>query len=170
MNQISAFGQVMLFLVGGLIAALGGMIVSKLLRPNRPNPEKLSTYECGEDPVGNSWIQFNMRFYVMALIFLIFDVEVIFLFPWALVYTHPDLLNADIAWTAFAFIEILFFSLILIVGLAWIWFQGDLGWVKPNPLITQSDSPIPDSAYQWVNNLYNSSKPVSQENKLPPQV
>lgn len=163
MNQIGSFGQVLLFIVGGLIMALAGMLVSRLLRPNRPNPEKLSTYECGEDAVGNSWVQFNMRFYVMALVFLIFDVEVIFLFPWAVVYTHPDLLAADQAWTLFAFIEVVFFTLILLTGLAWVWHKDDLGWVKPQPIIPETFSPIPASVYEQVNQQYNSARPVKSE-------
>ena len=158
MNQLSAFGQVVLFITGGLLLALAGMLLSSLIRPNRPNPEKLTTYECGEDTVGSAWVQFNMRFYVMALIFLIFDVEVIFLFPWAVVYTHPDLLAADKAWTAFAFIEIIFFTLILLAGLAWLWHKGDLGWVKPSPLVPHSPSGIPDEAYQNINHKFQGIK------------
>lgn len=69
----SDFGVILLFLIGGAVFILIGLGVSKLLRPNNPNPEKLSSYECGEEAVGSSWVQFNPRFYVIALIFIIFD-------------------------------------------------------------------------------------------------
>ena len=85
--------------------------------------EKLISYECGEIPEGSAWVTFNIRFYVIALIFLIFDVEIVFLFPWAVVYQELGLL---------AFIEAFLFVLILLVGFAYIWAKGDLDWVKMN--------------------------------------
>jgi len=93
------------------------------LRPaGTPLPEKYTTYECGEEPVGSAWIQFNIRFYVIALIFIIFDVEVVFLLPWAVVFRKLGM---------FAFVEGLIFLAILAVGLAYVWRKGDLAWVKP---------------------------------------
>ena len=85
--------------------------------------EKLSSYECGEIPEGSAWVTFKIRFYVIALIFLIFDVEIVFLFPWAVVYQELGLL---------AFIEAFIFVLILVVGFVYIWAKGDLDWVKMN--------------------------------------
>ena len=85
--------------------------------------DKLISYECGEIPEGSAWVQFNIRFYVIALIFLIFDVEIVFLFPWAVVYQELGLL---------AFIEAFIFVLILIVGFIYVWAKGDLDWVKMN--------------------------------------
>ena len=85
--------------------------------------DKLISYECGEIPEGSAWVQFNIRFYVIALIFLIFDVEIVFLFPWAVVYQELGLL---------AFIEAFIFVLILIVGFVYVWAKGDLDWVKMN--------------------------------------
>ncbi len=70
-----------------------GLFVAKLLRPHRPNAEKLATYECGEEAVGSSWVQFNPRFYVIALIFIIFDVELAFMFPWAVVFGRRELVE-----------------------------------------------------------------------------
>ncbi len=81
------------------------------------------SYECGEIPEGSAWVQFNIRFYVIALIFLIFDVEIVFLFPWAVVYQELGLL---------AFIEAFIFVLILVVGFVYVWAKGDLNWVKMN--------------------------------------
>ena len=85
--------------------------------------DKLIPYECGEIPEGSAWVQFNIRFYVIALIFLIFDVEIVFLFPWAVVYQELGLL---------AFIEAFIFILILIIGFVYVWAKGDLEWVKMN--------------------------------------
>ena len=83
--------------------------------------DKLESYECGELPEGSAWVKFNIRFYVIALIFLIFDVEIAFLFPWAVVYQELGLL---------AFIEAFLFVFILLVGFAYVWAKGDLDWVK----------------------------------------
>ena len=85
--------------------------------------DKLISYECGEIPEGSAWVQFNIRFYVIALIFLIFDVEIVFLFPWAVVYQELGLL---------AFIEAFIFVIILVVGFVYVWAKGDLDWVKMN--------------------------------------
>lgn len=85
--------------------------------------DKLISYECGEIPEGSAWVKFNIRFYVIALVFLIFDVEIVFLFPWAVVFQELGLL---------AFIEAFIFVLILVVGFAYVWVKGDLDWVKMN--------------------------------------
>jgi len=95
--------------------------VSKLLRPHKPSKEKCTTYECGMDPIGDSWIQFNIRFYVVALIFLVFEIEAVFMFPWAVVYDSLGL---------FGLVEMAVFIGILLVGLAYVWGKGDLEWVK----------------------------------------
>jgi NADH-quinone oxidoreductase subunit A len=124
--MLTEFGRVLLFLILGVIFVAGGLITSRLLRPSRPYPSKLSTYECGETPIGDTRIRFNIRFYVVALIFLIFDVEVVFLFPWATVFE-------DLGW--FAFIEMMVFLTILFVGYAYVWRKGDLDWDKPSPNI-----------------------------------
>jgi NADH-quinone oxidoreductase subunit A len=107
--------------VGLLAFALG---LSRLVQPRDQSPAKLTTYECGEPPVGDAWIQFNIRFYVMALVFVIFDVEVVFLFPWAVVFQKLGL---------FAFVEMMVFLGILMVGLAYVWRNRDIEWIKPLP-------------------------------------
>lgn len=84
------------------------------------------SYECGEVPEGSAWVKFNVRFYVIALIFIIFDVEVIFLFPWAVIFQE---LSAN-GLGLLAFVEMFIFVLILIVGFAYVWVKGDLDWVK----------------------------------------
>ena len=110
----------------GLAVALIGLplILQHLLSPRKnKGGDKLLSYECGEVPEGSAWVQFNIRFYVIALIFLIFDVEIVFLFPWAVVYQELGLL---------AFIEAFLFVLILVVGFIYVWVKGDLDWVKMN--------------------------------------
>ncbi|MCI0707962.1 MAG: NADH-quinone oxidoreductase subunit A [Ignavibacteriae bacterium] len=124
--MLTEFGKILIFLILGAVFVAGGLVTSWILRPKRPYPEKLSSYECGEEPVGNAWVRFNVRFYVIALVFLIFDVEVVFLFPWALVYRELGL---------FAFLEMAVFLIILLVGLAYVWVKGDLDWDKPKPEI-----------------------------------
>ena len=112
----------------GLMLGLG-----KLLRPDNPHPAKLSTYECGEPPSGPAWINFNIRFYLIALVFVIFDVELAFVYPVAAVFK---------SWIEdgrglFAFTEILVFVAILAVGLMYVWVKGDLEWLKQVPVERQ---------------------------------
>ena len=117
------FGTIFLFVIIGAVLLSFALLLAKLLSPSRPSKNKLSTYECGEEAEGSSWVQFNIRYYVIALIFIIFDVEILFLFPWAVVYK-------DLGWLAF--IEMAIFLLILIVGLIYVWKKRDLDWVKYN--------------------------------------
>ena len=110
----------------GLAVALIGLPLGLqfILSPRKnKGGDKLLSYECGEIPEGAAWVQFNIRFYVIALIFLIFDVEIVFLFPWAVVYQEFGLL---------AFIEAFIFVMILVVGFVYVWAKGDLDWVKMN--------------------------------------
>ena len=115
------FGTIFLFILIGIVLVYVPLLIQRLVAPKKHTPDKLSTYECGEESEGSAWVQFNIRFYVIALIFLIFDVEVVFLFPWAVVFQELGLL---------AFVEMSIFLLILIVGLAYVWKKGDLDWVK----------------------------------------
>lgn len=124
--MLSEFGIVLLFFIIGGVFVFAGLFAAAIVRPNHPNPTKLSTYECGEEPIGSPWIKFNIRFYVVALIFLLFEVEVVFLFPWAVIFKQ-------LGW--FAFIEMVIFVTILLVGLAYVWAKGDLEWDRPNPII-----------------------------------
>ena len=125
-QTLSNFGNVFAFLALGVVFVAGGYLTARLLRPSRPNPAKNSTYECGEEAVGSAWVKFNIRFYVVALIFIIFDVEVVFLFPWATIFRQLGV---------FALVEALVFEGILILGLAYAWVKGDLDWVRPTPNI-----------------------------------
>ena len=119
--MIYNFLNVFLFLVVGIVVVGLTIVLSRIIHPRNITDEKLTTYECGEDPVGDSWIRFNNRFYIIALIFIIFDIEVVFLFPWAIVFKRLGM---------FAFIEMMVFIAILMVGFAYVWAKGDLEWVK----------------------------------------
>jgi NADH:ubiquinone oxidoreductase subunit 3 (subunit A) len=118
---LAAYSSVLVFL--GVIVAF--LVVNLLawwvIRPSRFSEEKLTTYECGENPTGSAWVQFNIRFYVFALIFIVFDVEAVFLLPWAVVFRRIGML---------AFVEGLVFLAILVVALVYVWRKGDLEWVR----------------------------------------
>jgi len=130
------FGTVFVFVLVGFAFAGIALLVAKILRPSNPNPNKLTTYECGELPRGSSWIRFNVRFYLIALFFIVFDVEAVFLLPWAVVfrqlYPLPGL-GSLVLW------DMVVFLAILSVGLAYVWVKGDLNWVKK--LIERPDEP-----------------------------
>ena len=115
------FGTVLVAAILGIIMVAVPLFVQSLVAPSKKSKEKLETYECGEESEGSAWLQFNIRFYVIALIFLIFDVEVVFLFPWAVVFKDLGIL---------AMVEMSIFLVILIVGLAYVWVKADLDWVK----------------------------------------
>lgn len=107
------------FALGGLAFLLFALFLGSLVRPHDPSGRKLTTYECGEVPVGQSWSQFNIRFYVFALCFVIFDIETIFLVPWAVVFKNIGLV---------AFVEMAVFISVLLIGLAYAWRKGALRW------------------------------------------
>ncbi len=143
------------FAVGGLIAIIGPMVASRLLRPNRPNEEKLTTYECGEDPTGTAWGKFNIRFYVIALVFVLFETELLFLFPWAIVFGNEDLNAATNGqWGLLAFTEMGLFILILAIGLIYVWGKGFLNWEKPKVEVMEWNNEIPEKLYNNINSKY----------------
>ncbi len=117
------FAGVLVFAAVAVFFIAAALTLGSLVRPHRPTPEKLSTYECGEETIGSSWVQFNPRFYVVALLFLIFDVEIAVLFPWAAVFKEKGV-------RLLAFLDVLVFLGILLVGLVYAWVKGDLAWLK----------------------------------------
>ena len=123
---------VLVFTLFGIIFVVGTVsILSRLLRPSAmptDEPNKAATYECGEPAVGSSWVRFDIRFYTVALVFLIFDVELAFLYPWAVIF--KDLRIAGTATGSFVFFEMLVFIVILLAGFIYCWKKGDLDWVK----------------------------------------
>ena len=119
------FLPVGVFIVIGIAFVIVSLLMAWLVRPHKPSKVKQSTYECGEIPIGEAWIQFRVGYYIYALIFLVFDVESVFIFPWAasmLGYSR----NAGLA--ALAFVDMLIFVGLLAVGLAYAWKKGVLQW------------------------------------------
>jgi len=108
-----------LFLVVGALVPLAAVTVARVIAPRKPNPIKQSTYECGMETVGANWVQFKAQYYVFALVFLVFDVEAVFLFPWAVALGRLPV---------FAVVEGIIFVLILIAGLVYAWRKGMLEW------------------------------------------
>lgn len=120
--MLTEFGKIFVFILTAALFVVVAIYVARLLRPKRPTFEKLTTYECGENPEGSPWVKFNIRFYVVALIFLIFDVEVVLLIPWALVYKEFGIVGYLIG---------AIFLILLGVGMAYEWKKGDLEWARP---------------------------------------
>ncbi len=115
-NYIPAF----IFLGTVLVLIPITLLIAQLVRPKNPGETKLMPYECGIDPVDNARGRYTVRFYIVAILFVVFDVETIFLFPWAVQFK---------ALRLFGFVEMLVFLAILIVGFVWIWKKGALEWV-----------------------------------------
>jgi NADH-quinone oxidoreductase subunit A len=111
---------VLIFVAAGTGIVLITFGISRLIRPRNPYPDKNMNYECAEIPTGSGWIQFNNRFYIFALLFVVFDVEAVFLFPWAVAFGQLGL---------YALIEMILFILILMFGLFYAWKKGVLHWV-----------------------------------------
>ena len=128
------FANVLVFLLLGL--GLAGMMLGlgRLLRPANPLVPKLETYECGEPPTGPAWINFNIRFYLVALIFVVFDVELAFMYPVVAVFRSWVVEGRGL----FALAEMLLFVGVLAVGLVYVWAKRDLEWVKRLPDDQQS--------------------------------
>lgn len=147
--MISDFGFILLFIISAIIVLAVVFGIAKFIRPNKPNIEKLSTYESGEEPEGNANVQFNIRYYIVALVFILFEVELVFLFPWATVFGSEQLYNLTGGlWGWVSTIEMFIFIGLLALGLAYAWIKGYLDWVKPEIQIPDYESGIPKSAYE----------------------
>lgn len=120
------FANVLVFTAIALGFVGVNLLIGRLLRPSNPQIRKLSTYECGEPASGSAWVNFNVRFYIVALIFIIFEVEIAFVFPVAAAFRRW----IESGQGLFAFVEILVFIGILFLGLVYAWVKGDLEWVK----------------------------------------
>jgi NADH:ubiquinone oxidoreductase subunit 3 (subunit A) len=96
------------------------LLIPRLIAPRKPNPLKTETYECGMETYGETWVQFKVQYYIFALVFLIFDIEIVFLFPWAVAFDQLPM---------FAVLEGVLFIMILVAGLFYIWRKGVLEWV-----------------------------------------
>lgn len=137
----------LIFSITGILMALGGLLVGKLTRTHLPHPEKGTAYECGEPPIGPSWVQFDLRFYVVALVFIIFDIEIALFYPWAVVYAES---GVAALW------DMLFFFGVIVVGFAYLWKFGYLDWVRATTTTSkpamdpQKQSELSRAARQWV--------------------
>ncbi len=127
--------SVTIFVLFGAVFVLLNLSVGMFVRPKAPNPEKSAIYECGEPSIGSSWVQFDLRFYIVALVYLVFDVEVALFYPWAVVYGKATELGAKLGMDAtairqVALVDMLFFFGVLVVGFAYLWRFGYLDWVR----------------------------------------
>ncbi len=113
---------VVFFMGIGLVFAGGALITNWLLKTSKPNEERLSPYECGEKPIGTSWIQYDIKYYLYGLIFIIFEVEVVFIIPWAVIFSSSGIAPVVL------FVEMMIFIGILLIGLIYVWKIGALAW------------------------------------------
>jgi NADH-quinone oxidoreductase subunit A len=155
--MLSQFGFVLLFFISGILLVLLMLAIAKLMRPSRPNAEKNASYESGEAPEGSAHVSFNIRFYIVALIFILFDVELVILFPWATVFGDKALLlESQGLWAVYAGIEMFIFVGVLALGLLYAWRQGHLEWIRPNQKESDFRSVVPKDLYKKVNEKYSS--------------
>jgi len=120
-HYMNNYVLVAIFVALGIFLPVAALTIGKLLRPHKPTPEKQSTYESGNEPVGTGQVRFNVRYYLFALMFVIFDVEAVFLYPWAVAYDQLGL---------FAVVEMLIFVLLLVIGLIYAWKKKVLKWTS----------------------------------------
>lgn len=125
-HNLDVYMPVLILMAFAIIMVLGALLVGKLLRPHNPTVLKETPYECGEEPMGSAWSNFNVRFYVIALVFLIFDVEGALMFPVATVYKK----FVEIGNGGAVLASLLVFIFVLALGVVYCWKKGDLDWVK----------------------------------------
>jgi len=118
---LSDYSFIGIFAVVAILFGIIALVVAWLLAPKKPNPVKASTYECGLETIGETWVQFRAQYYIYALVFVVFDIEAAFLFPWALAYGEPGV-------GLWALAELILFLGILAVGLVYAWRKGALRW------------------------------------------
>lgn len=135
----------LIFIAAGIAMSLGALLFGSLVRTRLHHPDKGAAYECGEPAIGPGWVQFDLRFYVVALVFLIFDIEIALFYPWAVVYAEAGL---PALW------DMLFFFGVIVVGFLYLWRFGYLDWVRatgmqdrPTPI--RRDDALGRAARQW---------------------
>ena len=116
---LSEFAFVGILVVVASLLPIVGLGIASLIRPKKPNPVKQSTYECGIESIGDAWVQFRAQYYIYALVFVVFDIEAVFLLPWAVAYNQLPL---------YALLEAVLFILILVLALVYTWRKGALRW------------------------------------------
>jgi NADH-quinone oxidoreductase subunit A len=120
------FAQVLIFMVLAVGFVFAALTFQRLVAPRLPVPDKAEIYECGERPIGDAWFNYNPRFYIVALIFVVFDVEIALTFPVAVVFRYWK----ESHFGMLALVELLVFVGILLAGLIYVWRKGDLEWVR----------------------------------------
>ena len=154
-TSVDQYAGILLFLIGSILFCMLIYLVWNTLKPNKPNSEKLSAYECGEESEGSGWYGFNVRFYRIALFFVLFEVEVILLYPWALAFTDQEaMITWGTSWTGFLLLELIVFMVLLMGGLAYVWKKGYLDWDLEKPVIESVESQVPAGLYDQVNEKY----------------
>jgi NADH-quinone oxidoreductase subunit A len=131
------FGAVLAFAAIGFVVPFATLALFRLIRPEFPEADKAMIYECGEKPIGKAWFNFNPRFYLVALVFVIFEVDIALTFPVVAVYREWVKTSPQTAWVAFW--ELILFIGILLVGLVWVWVHGDLEWMKKLAVVESAD-------------------------------
>jgi NADH-quinone oxidoreductase subunit A len=125
-NNLDVFMPVLIFMGAAVVLFVGGLFAAYIISPSKKSKYKDMPYECGEEPVGEAWSAFNIRFYVVGLIFIIFDVESVLLFPVATIFKKLN----DLGEGAYVLTVFLEFVFVLLAGLAYCWKKGDLDWVR----------------------------------------
>ncbi len=124
--MLNIYGNIFVFFCAGLVFVFLNMALVKIVAPRRPDRSKNATYECGEEPVGSGWLNFNARFYLIAILFIIFDVEIMLVFP-VVVRFRDALLSGN---GVQVFLEIFVFAAVLFLGLVYAWKNGYLEWLR----------------------------------------
>ena len=128
--EIAQYSTAFLLLALAVGLVIGLLTINMLVRPHKPSTEKEMTYECGENPVGSGWLRFNLRFYVVALVFVLFDVELALVYPPACILKDVMEMSVTFRHSLIYFLEFMFFFDVLALGLLYIVKKGDLGWIR----------------------------------------
>ncbi|MGH7151947.1 MAG: NADH-quinone oxidoreductase subunit A [Planctomycetota bacterium] len=139
------YTNVLVFLAVGIGFVFVNMALGSLFRPRLPTSEQQTPYECGEDPIGDAWVRFDIRYYTVALVYIVFGVEIAFLFPWAVVLKSAF---ADERIGGMAFVEGVLFVGVLFLGLVYVWAKGDLDWVKSYSARAYRPAPTPTPGFR----------------------
>jgi NADH-quinone oxidoreductase subunit A len=150
-----AFLEIVTFIAGGLLFIGISSFMGSLLHSSSSNKEQLPTYESGEEAVGNGWGKLNTHYYGIGLVFLLFEVETVLLFPWATVWANPELNEATGGlWASYTAGSGMLFIGLLALGLAYVWRLGHLDGIQPMATATNFASPVPKACYHQVNSRY----------------
>ena len=148
--------NILVFAGVGLVFVFANLLIASVVRPKHKTEQGLETYECGEEAIGDAWVTFDIRYYTVALVYVIFAVEIAFLFPWALVL-QSALAGTGVATGsgigAFALVEGVIFIAILFLGLAYVWAKGDLDWVLTYSAPAYEPAPAPNRAVPSVQEI-----------------